>query len=813
MTVRTIHDTLDAMTLEERVSLLSGEDMWSLPAVLRVGLGKLRVTDGPNGARGGGSLVGGVKSAAFPVGIVLGATWNPDLVREIGTALAEETRSKGAHVLLGPTINLHRSVTNGRNFECYSEDPALTAALAVAYVAGLQSGGIAATPKHFVGNESEIQRTTMSSEIDRRSLRELYLAPFEAVVKAGTWAIMSSYNRLDGTYTSELPWLLTEVLRDEWGFDGVAMSDWFGSHSTAPTVNAGLDLEMPGPPRDRGAKLVAAVEAGEVDPETIRTRTRNVLRLMERTHALAGPLEPSERADDRPEHRALIRRAGAEGIVLLKNAGILPLAGNGPIAVIGPNAKVAQIMGGGSAQLNPHYRVSPWDGLASALGEDRLVFAQGCTNHRWEPLLAGALTAEFFDSPDLSGPVVHRQPMDEAQAFWFGAVGGGKVDPRRYSVRITGRFDPPETGSYRVGAFAAGLVRVLVDGRLVTDAWTGWQPGRTFFEEGCDEVVGTIDLVAGQPVEVTVEFATRPARVMAFAAFRVGIGLPLGDAAIAEAAEAARAAETALVFVGRNGEWDTEGSDLEDIALPGRQDELVAAVAAANPRTVVVLQTGGPVEMPWIDAVPALLQAWYPGQEAGNAIADVLLGAEPGGRLPQTFPVRWADNPTASRDPEVYPGRDGRVRYAEGLFIGYRHYDRAGIAPLFPFGFGLSYTTFALDAFAARPDGDGIAVTGTVRNTGDRAGSTVLQIYVGDPEASVSRPARELKAFAKLHLAPGEAQAVTLALTPRDLAFWDEGRHAWVAEPGRFDILGGFSAADLPGRASVTITEARMLAP
>ena len=528
MTVRTIHDTLDAMTLEERVSLLSGEDMWSLPAVLRVGLGKLRVTDGPNGARGGGSLVGGVKSAAFPVGIVLGATWNPDLVREIGTALAEETRSKGAHVLLGPTINLHRSVTNGRNFECYSEDPALTAALAVAYVAGLQSGGIAATPKHFVGNESEIQRTTMSSEIDRRSLRELYLAPFEAVVKAGTWAIMSSYNRLDGTYTSELPWLLTEVLRDEWGFDGVAMSDWFGSHSTAPTVNAGLDLEMPGPPRDRGAKLVAAVEAGEVDPETIRTRTRNVLRLMERTHALAGPIERSERADDRPEHRALIRRAGAEGIVLLKNAGILPLAGNGPIAVIGPNAKVAQIMGGGSAQLNPHYRVSPWDGLASALGEDRLAFAQGCTNHRWEPLLAGALTAEFFDSPDLSGPVVHRQPMDEAQAFWFGAVGGGKVDPRRYSVRITGRFDPPETGSYRVGAFAAGLVRVLVDGRLVTDAWTGWQPGRTFFEEGCDEVVGTIDLVVGQPVEVTVEFATRPARVMAFAAFRVGIGLPLG---------------------------------------------------------------------------------------------------------------------------------------------------------------------------------------------------------------------------------------------------------------------------------------------
>ncbi|MFO1142582.1 MAG: glycoside hydrolase family 3 C-terminal domain-containing protein [Amaricoccus sp.] len=814
MTVRTIHDTLDAMTLEERVSLLSGEDMWSLPAVMRVGLGKLRVTDGPNGARGGGSLIGGVKSAAFPVGIALGATWNPDLVREIGAALAEETRSKGAHVLLGPTINLHRSVTNGRNFECYSEDPALTAALAVAYVTGLQSGGIAATPKHFVGNESEIQRTTMSSEIDPRSLRELYLAPFEAVVKAGTWAIMTSYNRLDGTYTSELAWLLTDVLRTEWGFDGVAMSDWFGAHSTAPTVNAGLDLEMPGPPRDRGAKLVAAVEAGEVDPETIRTRTRNVLRLMERTRALAGPLERSERADDRPEDRALIRRAGAEGIVLLKNDGILPLAEPGRIAVIGPNAKVAQIMGGGSAQLNPHYRVSPWDGLAAALGGDRLAFAQGCTNHRWEPLLTGEITVEFFDSPDLSGPVVHRQPMDEAQAFWFGAVGGGKVDPHRYSARLTCRFDPPESGTYRVGAFAAGLVRVLIDGRLVTDAWTGWQPGRTFFEEGCDEVVGTVDLVAGQPVEVGVEFATRPAKLMGFAAFRVGIGLPLGDAAIAEAVETARVAETALVFVGRNGEWDTEGSDLEDITLPGRQDELVAAVAAANPRTVVVLQTGGPVEMPWIDAVPAVLQAWYPGQEAGNAIADVLLGAaDPGGRLPQTFPVRWADNPTASRDPEVYPGRDGRVRYAEGLFIGYRHYDRAGIAPLFPFGFGLSYTTFALDAFGARLEADGVSVTATVRNTGDRPGSTVLQIYAGAPGASVPRPAKELKAFAKLHLTAGEAKEVTLSLTARDFAYWDEAKHAWVVEPGRFDVLAGFSAADLPGRASVTVETGQRIAP
>ena len=282
-----IEKIVDEMTLAEQVALLSGEDFWSLPAISRLGLGKLRVTDGPNGARGGGSLIGGVKSASFPVGIALGATWNPDLVREIGGALAEEAKSKGAHVLLGPTINIHRSVTNGRNFECYSEDPVLTAELAVAYVEGLQGGGVAATPKHFAGNESEIQRTTINSEIDERTLREVYLLPFEAVVRrAGTWALMSSYNKLNGTYTAENRWLLTEVLRGDWGFDGAVMSDWFGSRSTAPTINAGLDLEMPGPPRDRGAKLVAAVEAGEVEAAAVRRSALNVLRLMQRTGAL-----------------------------------------------------------------------------------------------------------------------------------------------------------------------------------------------------------------------------------------------------------------------------------------------------------------------------------------------------------------------------------------------------------------------------------------------------------------------------------------------------------------------------------------------
>ncbi len=327
-------------------------------------------------------------------------------------------------------------------------------------------------------------------------------------------------------------------------------------------------------------------------------------------------------------------------------------------------------------------------------------------------------------------------------------------------------------------------------------------------------MVGTAELTAGRPVEVVIEFATRPARTLGFAAFRVGIGHPLGDAEIAAAVDAARAADTALVFVGRNGEWDTEGSDLPDIALPGRQDELVAAVAAANPRTVVVLQTGGPVEMPWIDAVPAVLEAWYPGQEAGNAIADVLLGAaEPGGRLPQTFPRAWADNPTASRDPEIYPGRDGRVRYAEGVFIGYRHYDRAGIAPLFPFGHGLGYTTFELAHFAAEATEDGVAIRAILTNTGDRPGAAVLQVYVAPHRPPVPRPAKELKAFAKVRCAPGESRPVTLLLTLRDLAWWDADARAWQVTAGRTDILAGFSATDIRGSSTINIGRARTLPP
>ena len=800
---------IDLLTLEEQVSILAGADYWSTPAIDRLGIAKLRVTDGPNGARGSGSIIGGVTAACFPVGIALGATWDVDLVQRIGAAIADEVKSKGAHMLLGPTINMQRTVTNGRNFECYSEDPELAANLAVAYITGLQGNGVAATVKHFIGNESEIERTTINSAIDERTLREVYLRPFEAAVKqADVWGIMSSYNKLNGIYTAENEWLLSKVLRDEWGFDGIVMSDWFGSRTTAPTVNAGLDLEMPGPTRDRGATLVQAVHDGLVRAQTVRERALAMLRLMERVGSLSDHRPFEEHADNRPEHRALIRQAGSAGTVLLKNDDVLPLNPNtGTIAVIGPNADVAQIMGGGSAQLNPHYRVTPLDGMIERIGQDCIAFAKGCANHRWEPVIDGEFHAEYFDNEDLRGSVVHSEIIDGSVVFWHEEVAEGKVDSNAFSARVSGTFTAKEDGEHSFGLHAAAYAKLYVDGALVVDAWDTWCKGRTFFEEGCDERTGTVNLAAGQTVSVVMELRTKAADNLYFTAFRFGVSRVLGAREIDAAVAVASRCDTAVVFVGRSGEWDTEGSDLENIELPRNQNALITAVCAANPNTIVVLQTGGPVEMPWVAQAPAILQAWYPGQECGNAIADVLFGhADPAGRLPQTFPVRWSDNPSHSQDPEIYPGSAGTVRYGEGVFVGYRHYEKYGIKPLFPFGHGLSYTEFALSDVTVHTNDEGIGISVNVTNVGDRSGSTVVQLYISDQNSTLDRPAQKLRAFKKVALQVGQKTSVNLVLSPRDFAYFDVSHDCWRVDGGTYTVHIGFSSSDIVMTQDVTQT-------
>ncbi len=797
---------LDDMTLEEQASLLAGADFWTTVPVDRVGVPKIKVSDGPNGARGAGSLVDSVKAAAFPCAISIGSSWNTELAHEIGKALAAETRSKGARVLLAPTVNIHRSGLNGRNFECYSEDPHLTTELAVGYIEGLQGEGIAATIKHFVANESEIERFTMSSDVSERALREIYFPPFEAAVKrAKVKAVMSSYNRLNGTFTSEHPWILTQVLRVEWGFDGIVMSDWFGSHSTAPTINAGLDLEMPGPTRDRGDKLVEAVKNGEVKPETVRASAERILKLIEWVGAFEDPTIPEEKSEDRPEHRELIRRAGAEGTVLLKNNGILPLSKTdvGPIAALGPNADQARVMGGGSATINAHYQISPLEGLKNALkGSNAIFHARGAGNRRLIKLIENDVQLEFFASVDLSGDVVDRATLDKSEKLWLDPESDA-YDLGNFSIRATTTYRAEEDGEHVLGLVSAGRSRLYVDGKLVIDNWDNWKAGNNYFTTGNDEERTSITLEMGQTVNLMVEYRCplEGDTAITLHAIRFGIECLPDQKDIDDAVAKAREADVAIIYAGREAEWDSEGIDLPHMRLPGGQDELIAAVAGANANTVVVLQTGGPIEMPWLDKVAAVLQSWYPGQEAGNAITDVLFGdAEPGGRLSQTFPVKLEDNPAITDDPLIYPGKDGHVVYEEGVFVGYRHHDTRGVKPLFPFGYGLSYTQFewsGVTVFSEVIGEGGLTVKLDVTNKGQRAGSDVVQLYVRALGSTVERPEKELRAFAKVHLQPGETETVEMSVSLRDLTYFDEASKNFVAEAGNYEIVIAASAEDI----------------
>jgi beta-glucosidase len=760
---------LAQLTLDEKALLCAGASLWRGHGVPRLGIPALRVTDGPNGARGG-HFGGGATAACFPCGSALAATFDPALIEAVGAALGDEARSKRAHVLLGPTINMHRTPLGGRHFEGYSEDPLLAAQTAAAFVRGVQSRGVAACPKHFVANDSEFERMTISSELDDRTLREIYLPPFDAAVReAGAWTVMAAYNGVNGVTCSANAALLVGVLRDEWGWDGVVMSDWYGTKDTVGSARGGLDLEMPGPPRFFGAELAAAVRRGDVAEGLVDEKVRRMLRLLARTGALDERGEPPrEIADDRAEHRALARRVASEAIVLLRNeGGVLPLrpAGLRRVAVIGPNARRTTLQGGGSSKVSPHYETNVEDALRAALGAGvELVWAEGCTNFRRLPVLEGVeLDLDVFASTDLSGGALSTRRVRRPDFTWLGSdspVGGG----RPFSARLSGTFTPARGGLHRFSLTCVGRARLLVDGALVVDGWTKPERGDSYFGFGSAEVIGEAVLETGRPVELVIEHAKESPGV---GGLRVGLHVaPAGDP-VAEAAALARSADAAVVVVGLDAEWESEGGDRASLALPGRQDELVAAVCAAQPRTAVVVNAGAPVEMPWADAAPALVWAWYGGQEAGRAVADVLFGAsDPGGRLPTTFPRRLEDVAChARRDAAVYPGRGDEVRYAEGVLMGYRHFDHARIAPRFPFGHGLSYARFEYGPLAL--DGDLVRVP--LRNAGERAGTEVVQLYAAPIGAGPTHPPQQLAAFAKLDLLPGESRVVTLRPDPRAL--------------------------------------------
>ena len=796
---------LEALNLDEKALLTAGVDMWTTPAIERVGLPAMRVTDGPNGARGSALLgLGEVSSVCIPCASALGASWNAELIERVGVMLGQESRTKGARVLLAPTVNLHRSPLGGRNFECYSEDPLLSGRLAAAFVRGVQSEGVATTAKHFVANDAEFERNTINSVVDERSLRELYLVPFELIVKeGGGLGIMTSYNRLNGTYCAEHEELLGRILRKEWGFEGFVLTDWFSAGSTDGSSAAGLDLQMPGPGRFYGPALAEAVRSGEVDEERLDSLVRHMLGVWERIGALEdGPLE-EERSVDLPEHRALAREIAADSMVLLRNDGLLPLSRKGlkKIALIGPNAARAQIMGGGSAALKPHYTKTPLQALGEKLGDAvEIVHERGCWTEKTTPPLSGpelvgpagegAMRVEFHEGLEFSGAPVDVRTVDSSQLLYFGSPGEG-LNPGAFSFRAVGSLIPTETGRHVFTLIQAGNARLLVDGKTVIDGFENPPPpGEAFFSLGSQEAEGSFDLVAGQAVEIEIQYAARGAVILQGA--KVGLRPPLERDLMGAAIEAAAEADAVVMVVGTNADWESEGHDRKSMDLPGEQNELIRRVCAANPRTVVCLNTGSPSTMDWAEDPAALIQAWFGGQGMAEALADVLFGdAEPGGRLPTTFPERIEQNPSFGN----FPGENSEIRYGEGLLMGYRGYTTRHLPVRFPFGWGLSYTSFEISSprlaaptFAA---GESLEVTMDVTNTGSRPGSEVVQCYVAPAPSRLARPGMELRAFAKVHLAPGESATVTLTLGDRAFAYWDP------ADPGFEELQARGGAASL----------------
>lgn len=747
-------DKLAKLSINQKIALISGKDFWTTIEIPEKSIPQIKVTDGPNGARG--DLSSNVASACFPCSVASGASWDTELIAELAQALAIETRQKGAHILLGPTINLQRTPIGGRNFECFSEDPHLTSELAVSYVKALQKNGIGACPKHFVGNDTEYKRFDISSNIDAKTLDEIYLQPFERVTKeAKPWMMMAAYNAVNSVECCSNKKLNVDRLKNDWGFDGVLVSDWFAARDTVNNANGGLDLEMPGPTRAWGELLKSAVENGEVSQEVIDLKLARILKLMDRVKPL--PQLAIEEGIDIPEHRALIRRAAAESMVVLKNdIGALPLEHKNfsSLAVIGPNAKVGQIMGGGSSFVNSHLPVHPLEGITTAFPDIDIRHSAGCTNYKFLPAFDYdsvktpngdiGFFQEGFANDKFSGEPIEAIVVNAASGLM---AAHGQTTIKGY--RLTGFYSPDQTGKYELGIYSAGQSRLFVDGQLIVDNWTNWKVGSSFFGFGSDEVRASYNFEKGKFYKVVIEYLPSPNGMLTGAKF--GIDLPLNDSAIADAAKLAAECNQTILILGSNADWEGEGHDRESLELPGLQNQLAEAVLEADPETIVIMNVGSPVAMPWYDKAKSVLVSWFPGQEMGNALGDVLLGkVEPSGRLPFTWPKRLEDHPAYSS----YPGTDDlQMPYTEGRLIGHRWYDKQGIEPLAAFGYGLGYGDVQIDAYEVSPskeDGVFFEVNVCLYNQSKHKTKTTVQVYaeVLNPEEG-DEPIRRLIAFGK----------------------------------------------------------------
>ncbi|WP_125775296.1 beta-glucosidase family protein [Antribacter gilvus] len=826
---------LDQLTVEEKAALVVGAGLWSTAPVERIGLEPVVLSDGPVGVRG----TEGGTSAMLPAPSAVSATWDLTLAATAGELFAAEARRHGVDVVLAPQVNLQRTPVGGRHFECYSEDPHLTSEVAVALVTAAQAHGVGMCVKHYVANDSETERTRYLSRVDARTLREVYLQPFERLVQAGAWSIMGAYSGVDDGEVAapmlEHGPLVNGVLKEEWGFDGLVVSDWVGTQSVAPAVRGGLDLQMPGPDGPWGDGLLDAVRSGEVAEHELDDKVLRLLRLAARVGRLSLPdgvagAPPSTTSPlavewTRDASAAFLRELTARSIVVLKDtAGLVPLTAPGEaaaegdrtssgtalrVALLGSAAVAPFFQGGGSSFVVPDRLSHPADALREALPEgSEVVLHAGSRALRNPPLLDVArCTDPVSGEPGLrldllagDGTVLETQTL----ATWDGWLQDVRPDADAVRLRATVRVDEP--GEHELGVGTVGVHEVRVDGDVVATGSTVVAED-VVLASGHNHPVAVVRPLTGggtADLDATLQ-VVHPVGYDDFvrAALVHRLPGPSPEDELAEAVAAAAASDVAIVVVGTTEEVESEGYDRTDLDLPGNQDELVRRVLAANPRTIVVINAGAPVVLPWLDDAPAVLWGWLPGQEAGTALADVLTGAtEPSGRLPWTLPARYEDVPV----PHAVPV-DRVVDYAEGLDVGYRAWERraaTGAAPAAPFGHGLGWTTWSYESVAvgteATADG-GLEVTVSLRNTGPRDGREVVQVYVEPPaedaERDPRRPVRWLGGFAVVDVPAGDSTTVTVRVPARALQTWDDGTAAWRTPPGEYRLRAGRSVRDL----------------
>ncbi|SKB71877.1 beta-glucosidase [Arthrobacter sp. 31Cvi3.1E] len=804
---------LAELTLEEKIQLLTGRNFWTSWPIEKIGLRRMLFSDGPSGVRGE-AWDERLPSMNFPSASAISSSWDLAIADRLGAASAVEARKKGVDVVLGPTINLHRSPLGGRHFEAFSEDPVLTADLAAAYVAGVQRNGVAATPKHYVANDSETDRFTANVIADDRTLREVYLLAFEkAIVESHAWLVMSAYNSINGTTATEND-LLETPLNSEWGFDGVVISDWRAVRSI-DAANASQDLIMPGPEGPWGPALVAAVRAGHVEEASIDRKVLRILHLAARVGALDG-FEPVQSEPlDHEDPVAFAREASAAGTVMVKNDGILPLnpATVTSVAVIGHNALQARTQGGGSATVLPETIATPLDGIRNAFGAANVSYSVGAIVqegvaelplHCMTNPITGlpGIRVTFLDPEDC---VLLAEDRLSAALVWFG---GGAPLAQASLVTFETTYTPVASGTVELGFSTAGHGRIYLDGELRHEATivpTGTDLGAAFLAPPSASI--PVNVAAGTPIDVRIELdlGERTGLLASSLSITIGTEPESTDAneLIQQAVSAASDADVAIVVVGTNARVESEGYDRTTLELPGEQDRLVHAVAAANPRTVVVVNSGSPVLTPWRNEVAATLIPYFAGQEFGNALADILIGkTEPGGRLPTTWPDNESNVPVLN----TTPAPNGELHYNEGIHVGYRAWLKSGASPAYDFGYGLGYTTWRIDTLEG-PDtpvtpGSVIPVTASITNTGHRRGKHVAQIYAEKPGSAVDRPLRWLVAHTTVWAEPGEQVKVTLNVPSRLLAYWD---NEWVYEAGSYRLRGGFSVTDLSVETSIEI--------